>query len=99
MPNGRVANAIRFDTAFVAGSTRTTRPRTRSDVQTEPAAESTIPDSAPTGTFAIGVTGAAAPQTAATPAAAATSPRARVSMYYNLVAGMRQDAINGPHRP
>src|SRR5437763_143623 len=79
IPNGRDEKAVRLVTLFVAGSIRTTRPRARSVVQIEPAAESTIPACAPTSTFAIGSSGAgaAAAQTAATPAAttpASTSP-------------------------
>src|SRR6266498_5536073 len=71
MPNGRVANGIRRTTAFEPGLIRTSRASTRSEVQTEPPAERTIPDWAPTWTFAIGASGAGAAdaQATATPAA------------------------------
>ena len=76
-PNGRVENAMRRETALVAGSIRMTRPESRSDVQTEAAADSTIPDCAPTGIFAIGSTlgdaEAIAAATAAAPSAAASA--------------------------
>src|SRR5512132_1546024 len=62
-PNGRLANGMRRTTAFVVGLTRTTRPSARSVVQIQPDAGSTMPDCAPTDTFAIGV-GAAAAHTA-----------------------------------
>ncbi len=72
MPNGRDANGIFLTTAFVPGLIRTTRARTRSDVQTEPAAEMTMPDCGPTETFATVVSGGGAADcaTAATPATA-----------------------------
>src|SRR5215208_8523170 len=80
-PNGRDANVVLCVTVFVAGSIRTTRPRARSVDQIDPAAESTMPDCAPTATVATGVrgAGAAAAQTATTPAAAST---ARAGPYF-----------------
>src|SRR3954464_6951160 len=70
-PKGLDAKAVLRVTVLVAGSIRTTRPRARSVDQIEPAAEMTIPASAPTCTVATGVSGAgaAAAQTAVTPAA------------------------------
>src|SRR4051794_17625136 len=78
-PNGREANAVLCVTVFVAGSIRTTRPSAKSVDQIDPAAESTMPDCAPTCTVATGASGAgaAAAHTAATPAdtsAASASP-------------------------
>src|SRR5262245_61917018 len=76
MPNGRVAKGTRRTTLFVRGSIRTTRARTRSVVQTEPAAESPVPDCGPTETLAMGATGAGAAE-AQTANAAASAPDAR----------------------
>src|SRR6476659_4326260 len=78
-PNGRLANGMRRTTAFVVGLTRTTRPSARSVVQSQPDTGSTMPDCAPTGTFAIGVSDVAAAdaQTAATQAATSVTPKAR----------------------
>jgi DNA-binding MarR family transcriptional regulator len=66
----------------------------RSDVQTEPAAESTRPDERPTLTFATG-SGAADVEaiTAAAMSVAAGSVR---SMYYNLVANLEQPCTKLP---
>src|SRR4029453_12339155 len=76
-PNGRLANGMRRTTAFVVGLTRTTRPSARSVVQSQPDAGSTMPDCAPTGTFAIGVSDVVAAEApAATQAATSVTPKA-----------------------
>src|SRR5438132_13596653 len=75
MPNGRAANGMRRTTAFVPGSIRTTRARRRSELQIEPAADSTMPDSPPTRIVAIGLTRVAADATVVPITAASRSAR------------------------
>src|SRR5438067_8063836 len=77
MPNGFAAKAMRRTMAFVPGSIRTTRARRRSELQTEPAADSTMPDWLPTRTVAIGLTRVAADATVVpTTAASRSAPTA-----------------------